>query len=539
MAELIVTLPSGEVAHHALTLRPQEVGRDPTCHIQIDDATVSRRHADIRGDGKSVFTIRDLGSKNGTLVNNQAITTHELRHGDEIVFGSIAAQFLDSDSKTATSLITVDDRETVAPSSISFVGPQDKLRLSQQRLEMLYDISDRLTGLRSQRELLPDIMRICIETFDFERAAIGIRLKDRGGMDWPVVHNIRGADGEIKLSHTILKQALEQGQRVIISDTSTELADPTLSIVQQGTRSAMCVPIAYSNEILGVIYGDRITTTRKYESEDVDFLAALARQASIGLTNARLMEEQQRKVFLEREMAIARQIQSDLFPETLNIHDRLDIGALNEPGQQVSGDFYDIVPMNNGCAGVVIADVVGKGVAAALIAANLQAANRVLMPGTTDLTALAGELNRLVCRNTDSSRFVTVLLLAIDAEKRVLDFVSAGHHTPITIAAPDRIKTTSEPNGLPFGIEEDATYESVRIDFSDEPITLFLYTDGLNEAMNKDGEEFGMERVFETLRRHAAESPQELLKKIRQEVTDYCGDVPQSDDITLLAIRTK
>ncbi len=539
MAELVVTLPNGQTVRHSLTLKPQDVGRDPSCHIQIDDATVSRRHADIRGDSSGQFTIRDLGSKNGTLVNDNPITTRPLHHGDEITFGSIVARFGQTDSHFSTSLISVDDRETVGPSSISFVGPQDKLRLSQQRLEMLYEISDRLTGLRDRHELLSDIMKICIETFDFERAAIGIRTKDRHGMDWPVVHNIRGADGEIKLSRTILRQALEEGQRVILSDTARELADPSVSIVQQGTRSAMCVPIAYSDEILGVIYGDRITTTHKYEQEDVDFLAALARQASIGLTNARLMEEHQQKVFLEKEIAIARQIQSDLFPETLEIHPRLEIAAINEPGRQVSGDYYDVLKMNNGGVGLVIADVTGKGVAAALIAANLQAAIRVLMPGATDLAALARELNHLIYQNTDTSRFVTVILGRVDPEKQLLQFVSAGHHPPIQMGSSKWVEIATEGNGLPFGIDDGAAYECADIDLGGEPSTLFFYTDGLNEALDEHEEEFGMERIFETLRRHAHAEPQELLKEVRRAVADFCGNVPQSDDITMLAVRTR
>lgn len=538
MAELVVTLPNGETSHHSLTLKPQDVGRDPSCHIQIDDATVSRRHADIRGDSSGRFTIRDLSSKNGTLVNGKPVTTHEVQDGDEITFGSIVARFHVAEAENRTSLISVDDRETVAPSSISFVGPADKLRLSQQRLEMLYDISDRLTGLRSENDLLSDIIKICIETFQFERAAIGVRWPDRRGMDWPVVHNIRGADGEIKLSRTILRQALEEGQRVIISDTSQEMPDPTVSIVAQGTLSAMCVPIAYSDEILGVIYGDRVTTTRKYGQEDVDFLAAVARQASIGLTNARLMEAQRQKVFLEKEIAIARQIQRDLFPETLELDPRLDIAALNEPGRQVSGDYYDVLKMNSGRIGVVIADVTGKGVAAALIAANLQAAIRVLMPMSTNLAALAVELNRLLYANTDTSRFVTVILAAIDPENRVLEFVSAGHHAPIRIGPREQVELGAERGGLPFGVEEDAEYECVSIELGSGASTLFFYTDGLNEALNEKEEEYGAERIFETLGQHADAKPEDLLKLIRQSVTDFCGNVPQSDDITLLAIRT-
>ena len=150
MAELIVTFPTGKRRRHALTLKPQDIGRDPSCHIQIDDATISRRHADIRGDASGQFMIRDLGSKNGTLVNDLAITTKPLADGDEIVFGSISAIFCLSDSMS-TGTISVDQGVTLAAQAISSIGPQNKLLLSQKRLEMLYEISARLTGLQGGR----------------------------------------------------------------------------------------------------------------------------------------------------------------------------------------------------------------------------------------------------------------------------------------------------------------------------------------------------------------------------------------------------
>ncbi len=535
MAELIVTLPNGHVRTHSLTRMPQEIGRDPTCHIQIDDATVSRRHADIRGEGDGTFLIRDLDSKNGTLLNDHLVRAQTLRHGDEIVFGSIRALFKEHDAPLArsTTAITVDEHETQVPQSISALGSAQELRLSQHRLKTLYEIADQLTALRDRADLLNDIMNICIATFDFERGAIGVR--QGRGMDWPVVHNIRGADGEIRISRTILRQALEEGQRVILSDTSREMPDPTVSIVQQGTRSAMCVPMMYSDEVLGVIYGDRISTTRRYEQEDVDFLAALARQASIGLTNARLMEEQKEKIFLQKEIAIARQIQSDLFPETLDIDPRLSIAALNEPGRQVSGDYYDVLRMDNGCVGLVIADVVGKGVASALIAANLQAAVRLLLPAAEDLPALAGRLNQLVYQNTDTSRFITAILAVIDPQTRTLKLVNAGHHPPIVLSATRIDEVPHGESSLPFGIDEDTRYRCTTVALGVEPCSVFLYTDGLNEAMDEHENEYGLQRIFATLSEHRSRSPQALIQEVRNSVFGFSGRVPQRDDITLIA----
>ena len=125
-----------------------------------------------------------------------------------------------------------------------------------------------------------------------------------------------------------------------------------------------------------------------------------------------------------------------------------------------------------------------------------------------------------------------------DQTADLLRYVSAGHHAPLALHPDGRIDVAAERGGLPFGIDEDTDYGCINLDLGAGPTTLFFYTDGLNEALNGKEEEFGIDRIHETLRKHAGAPPQELLKNMRQAVSDYSGDVPQGDDITLLAIRT-
>jgi len=188
--------------------------------------------------------------------------------------------------------------------------------------------------------------------------------------------------------------------------------------------------------------------------------------------------------------------------------------------------------------GVVIADVTGKGVASALIAANLQAAIRLLMPQCTDLAALACELNRLIFHNTDVSRFITAILAVVDFERSVLDLVNAGHHPPIQICGSELSEITPGESSLPFGIDEETSYRCTPAEIGGQSRTLFFYTDGLNEAMDEHEAEYGIERIFETLREHTESNPQDLLDVVRQSVTAFSGSVPQRDDITLIALRT-
>jgi sigma-B regulation protein RsbU (phosphoserine phosphatase) len=312
--------------------------------------------------------------------------------------------------------------------------------------------------------------------------------------------------------------------------------DPIMSIVQQGTRSAMCVPLAYKEEVLGIIYGDRISTTRRYLQEDVDFLAALAELVTIGLVNSRLLQLEKDAIFLQGEIAVARQIQNGLFPDNLQLSQHVMIAALNEPGREVSGDYYDVVAMSRGRVGLIVSDVSGKGVASSLLAANLQAAVRVLLPENEDLEDFCNRLNHLVFQNTDSSHFITAILAVIDVPNGRMTYISAGHQHPIMISAGNDVDSWAGRNHLPFGVMDEERYQADTVELRPGHAA-FFYTDGLHEAMNEQDCQYGTERIIEILKQQAGAQPQDLLKAVRTDLKGYCGAAPLHDDITMLAAR--
>ncbi|MFQ5492518.1 MAG: FHA domain-containing protein, partial [Phycisphaerae bacterium] len=352
MAELLITTTDGRTRRHELT-GPVTLGRDPSCEIPLDDLGTSRRHARFRPEGDG-FMVEDLGSKNGTLLNDVRCRTSRLGDGDVVLLGSVRIVFADattrgrsvSSSDLSTS-VTLSDH--TPPSENTRYSRQDtELRLSQQRLRMLYDLSERLTRLRSRDELLEEVLDVCFETLRFERGAIGLRQADGRGVDWPVVRNLRGAEGELTVSRSVLGRALDHGERALINDSGQGGFDPTVSMVQLGIRSALCVPVQHHDQILGVIYGDRTSTGGSYNQEDMDFLAGLAKQVSIGLINTQLMKEREVKLVLEREVALARQIQQRLFPRRLPEREDLHLAVRNDPGRHVSGDYYDVIELADG-----------------------------------------------------------------------------------------------------------------------------------------------------------------------------------------------
>jgi sigma-B regulation protein RsbU (phosphoserine phosphatase) len=246
------------------------------------------------------------------------------------------------------------------------------------------------------------------------------------------------------------------------------------------------------------------------------------------------MSKQRRIVQLENELNVARQIQNGLFPADLEPTSEMWVRAFNEPGRQVSGDTYDIVRMGDGRIGLVIADVTGKGIAAALLSANLQAAVRVTLPGATDLADVVSQWNTLLCENTDQTKFVTLLLMVIDPANRNIEYVNAGHPAPWTICPPhDPVEFEGEI-GLPLGIVSTEEYRVVHAKLNKEPASILLFTDGIPEAMNEDGELFELGRLRDTLGRVKKIDPESLISDLRSEIKHFCGRADQADDITIL-----
>ncbi len=518
---------------HALAQHSEVIGRDAACEIPLDDPSASRRHARFTPTPNG-YLVEDLGSKNGTLVNEIPCTSKRLEDGDQVQIGSTVAVYQESTAATFGSVVVAED--ITESGAARFMSRDTRLLLPQQRLEMIYELTERLTKLQNQDQLLENVMDICFDTLRFERGAVGILQRNARGIDWHVVRNLRGAEGEITISRSLLTRALEHGERAIFTDEGMGKADPTVSMVQHGIRSAMCVPLSHGDEILGVIYGDCVSSAASYSNEDIDFLAGLAQHVSIGLINCRLVEDQQKMIRLNHDLDLARTIQTGLFPSSLPDRPELKIAALNDPGQHISGDYYDVMETGDGRIWLLVADVTGEGVAAALLMANLQAAVHVTLEDTDDPGELLTRWNKLIYRNTDPSKFITCLFAWIEQSSHKVQFATAGHHLPLILrpSQTDPEELTAEA-AYPLGVVEDAEFKTTTVDLGPEPFVFCCYTDGVIEAMNGANEVFTFERLLQTLRDLNNRNPASLVHRVREEVAKFAAGASQSDDITILA----
>jgi serine phosphatase RsbU (regulator of sigma subunit) len=535
VAELVITTAQGRTRTHRLGDGAVVLGRDPGCDIPLDDLGASRQHASIRCENGQ-YVLTDMGSKNGTYVNDLPIPRAALRSGDRILIGSAHVVFRDETVESgATSVIIADDEPGARPTT--YRGDARDMELSQRRLQILYDLTERLTRLRDRDELLNDAMDVCFEMLRFERGAIAVRQHHGAMVDWPIVRNLRGREGELTVSRTILSSALTHNERVIVNDTADGPIDPTVSIVRNNIRSAMCVPLLSGERNLGVMYGDRVTSGTTYSKEDIDFLAGIARLVTTGLINAQLVEEQKLKLQLESEMAMARQIQTGLFPKKRPQRADVRVHALNDPGYHVSGDYYDFLELSGDRLAFLIADVTGEGVAASLLMANLQAAVRMTLPSGRPLAALLNDWNALICANTDASRFITCLIGIVDPHARTLELGVAGHHLPHIVRLGQPIETPEVEPDYPLGVIEDAHYRVWTVPLGDTPCTLVAYTDGVTEAPNPHEELYGTQRVSRVMDEATELDPKILVEALRNDVRRYGCGLPQGDDITIIAVQ--
>lgn len=513
------------------------IGRDAACELCLEDSVTSRRHAQLSRDPQGQFWIQDLQSKNGTLVNDRPVTTCRIEPGDRIIIGGCELK-LDGVARVASPSIVLSEAHSDTQAATNTWGREQRLQLAQKRLESLYDLNERLTGRFDRDDLLNEVLNICMESLRFERAGIAVWQGDPQPVQWVGIRqSASGGGGEIRLSRSIVDRALHQGERILITDTAQGGFDPTASMVSNNIRSAMCVPMEYHQKVRGVIYGDRVTSTGGYTQEDIDFFAALGRLGAMGLANVQLIEEMQQRKQIEMQLQWAREIQSRLFPAKALATDRLTIAALNDPGQKVSGDYYDYFVRPDGLVAIIIADVAGKGAPAALLMANLQAAVQVMLMEERDLVKAMDRLNKLVCRNVADSKFITGIFGLLDVEARRYSFVNAGHLGIYLINSAGAVTLVPPVGSLPLGVEENETYKVETVELGKDAVTMFLYTDGAPDAENPTGEHYGEERLKESLAGNGNEPPAELIARVRRLIKQFVRSYPQTDDITLVATR--
>ena len=311
-----------------------------------------------------------------------------------------------------------------------------------------------------------------------------------------------------------------------IDEVGAELAFPLHAMSRSGGTGS---------DLVGVLLLGRKVTETRITFEESSLVQLIARQVGISLMNGALHEEQLATRLFEEEVATARRIQQQLLPEAPPHVDGWELCASNSPSRQVGGDYHDFIPLGGGRLGIAIGDVSGKGVPAALLMSNLQAALRVRVLGGHTLNLVVEDVNRQICRNTGYESFISFFLGDLEPVGGRMSFVNAGHNAPLVVRRDGTVETL-ETGGLLLGVFPEASYDlgEIRLDPGD---LMVMYTDGVTEAWNADGDMFSEERLLETLVRHRDRNVSELHDRILEDVRMFQqGRVPD-DDLTLVLLK--
>jgi serine phosphatase RsbU (regulator of sigma subunit) len=388
--------------------------------------------------------------------------------------------------------------------------------------------------------LLEHIMDLITQNIPMDRGVLMLR---EGPADELVHKVVRVQDTPLRsqnilVSRSILRTALDKNSAVLISDIqSDEHLRGQASVVQGQIHSAMCVPLWNNEEIIGLIYCDRAALIGQFNEDDLRLLTLLANLAAIKYENARLEEERLEKVKMDQEMQTAIEIQKNFLPKSDPVFEPYDISGSTRACRHVGGDYYDFIPIDAERLGIVVADVSGTGVSAALLMASLRASLHAEIPVTKDLALLAAKLNDFVHQSSDSHSFISFFFGVLDRGRGEVHFVNAGHNPPI-LTGPGGGTRILESTGFCLGMFPSVSYETRTVRVEPGEI-LCLYTDGIIESRNKGKEEFGEERLAGRLRESSARPAREIMEKIYEASFAFTACDEPGDDMTLVVIRRK
>ncbi len=306
------------------------------------------------------------------------------------------------------------------------------------------------------------------------------------------------------------------------------------------TESAMVAPLLYAGENLGVLALANGPMSAPFTEVDFEVFKAIAEQSAFALYNAIVYSEANEKKRLDRDLEIARDIQRILLPSTSPEVKGFEISGINIPARQVSGDYFDYIKVDESHFGIVIADVSGKGVPASLIMAMCRSVLRSQAPTNASPADVLRKVNRQLFPDMKEDMFISMAYLILDGTAGDISIARAGHDAPLLYTSKDRKITKVNPPGMALGVDSGSVFDRltrnhiVHLDVDD---CLVLYTDGVTEALDAQGMEFGMEKMTQAVQTSAPEGAPAIVKRLTDDLRNFAGATPQNDDITMIVIR--
>jgi serine phosphatase RsbU (regulator of sigma subunit) len=511
--------------------RPQFlIGRRTAADLQIVSTDVSREHAEIvQEDGR--FLLRDRGSRYGTFVNGEQVTERVLEHGDRIRLGrtdAIELVFATDGAKTTGFLDASSDATN------------------------LRQMAAILNGLRAvgSGRVLDEVLTLVMDS------ALDVTKAERGFMmlantDGELEFKIARGRGKTTLSGTsfttsekIPREVFRTGQSLTVGDLMEgDLAGQHDRTIAVGIRHVLCVPLLVNpmsasgagaaQKTIGVLYLDGREKSTMLSDATRASLEAFATQAALAIDSARLYAESAEKARTDRDLRIAAEIQRALLPEPSFETASVDLAAASIPCRTVGGDFFDYIDIGDRGLGFGLGDVAGKGPPAALLAAAVQSNFAAHAPVSANPAEAMARVNKALLRRAIEARFATMFYGAVTPDGQ-LSYCNAGQEPPLVVRADGM--SWLEEGGPVLGLLSIATYafETIPLQKGD---LIVVCSDGVTEARNQAGDEFGRDRLVAAVRGRHGSKPDVVLEHLLEEVRQFAHGAAQADDITALILR--
>jgi serine phosphatase RsbU (regulator of sigma subunit) len=382
---------------------------------------------------------------------------------------------------------------------------------------------------RPLAELFPSLLEMAAQAVGAERGVL--MTLEAGGL---ALRAQKGAG--FRISAFVRDKVLNERASILVRDAQEEETfRARASIVEQRVRTMMAAPLQTEERAIGLIYLDSPFAIREFTKEDLNLLTVIANVAAVRIENARLAEIEAADHIIQRDLSQAAEIQQAVLSARAQAIPGTDIAGFNSACRTVGGDYYGLFAHAGGRAGLALGDVAGKGMPAALMMMALHARVSVLAEDPGDLGGFLSRLNKATCTDCPPNRFITFFFCVLDGATGELAYANAGHNPPILVRASGEAALL-EGGGPVLGILKMAPYREMRTELCSGDL-LALYTDGVTEATNAAGEEFGEERLMEELKRLRRQPAAAIIGGVQAAVAEFAAGAPQADDITLVIAK--
>ena len=545
MLRLHVVPAQGAPFEHLLQGDSVVIGRSSSSDLALGDRFLSRHHARLFRDGDR-YLVEDLGSRNGTLLNGeQVLEPTPVKPGDVIRMSGSVLSIQLPDAPGGDDL-PIDNSHTVFRPVAALLAQQsdrpgeqtDRRTLMRyaERLRLVNEVHQALGGALALPELLQLILDRLFDHLKPQQGGIYLLGPD-GDLQLAASRSVNGGPTRLLRSQHLAREVTEKGVAALVLDAQTDgRFAAAMSMLAAGVRSLVAAPLlAEGGKALGMVLLYSNAAVRQFSEEDLDLLVSLASVAAIRIRNVALAEEAAQRRVLEEELALARRIQEGLLPAVLPELPGWSLHAHNDASRHVSGDLYQAMLRRDGaeCA-LMIADVAGKGVAASLLAASVEALAAGAFEDGLGPPAACARVSRLLFQRTPQEKYATAILLVADAAGKV-EYANAGHNPGLLVRAGGEVERLGS-TGVPLGLLPGVSYRGAQLE-AQPGDTLVLYTDGITEATDPAGEELGLDRLVAVCREHRAAAGDELVAAIVGAVAGFAAGTPFGDDRTLLVLR--